>query len=89
MSHHDGDDRYGAMTPTMQQNDHNRVEHNMTNHPPSGPAAVESFESLRRAAKLYAHTIVDACPDSPERTIALSGAEESLMWAVASIARAQ
>lgn len=71
------------------RSDHEVVDHNMTNHAPAHPGVVETFEGLRRAAKLFAHQIVDVCPDSRERSLALTNAEQALMWAVASIARNQ
>ena len=69
--------------------DHEQVDHNMTNHAPAHPGVVDTFEGLRRTAKLFAHQIVDVCPDSRERALALTNAEQALMWAVASIARNQ
>lgn len=30
---------------------HERVEHNMTNHAPTSPSVVETFEQLRESAK--------------------------------------
>lgn len=69
--------------------DHRTIDLNMTNHAPIHPGVVESFESLRRAAKLFAHMIVDICPRTRERDLALQRAEEALMYAVASVARNQ
>lgn len=77
----------GAMSPRRYLTPHELIEHNMTNHPPAHPGVVEQFESLRRAAKLFGHTIIDTCPDSAERSAALTAAEQALMWAVASVAR--
>lgn len=69
--------------------EHETVEHNMTNHAPLHSGVVETFEGLRRTAKLFAHQIVDVCPPSEERRHALANAEQALMWAVASVARNQ
>lgn len=80
-----------AMTPTFRRflSPHEQIDHDMTNHAPANPGVVEQFESLRRAAKLFAHTVIDTCPDSRERSLAITSAEQALMWAVASIARHQ
>ncbi len=79
-----------GMTPTVMRFDaHAQVEHNMTNHAPAGPHVVAEFERLRRVAKVFAHEILDTCPDTRERSMTLTKAEESLMWAVAAIARNQ
>jgi hypothetical protein len=78
-----------AMTPVAMMTEHGLVEHNMTNHAPAHPGVVEQFETLRRAAKMFAHTVIDNCPDTRERSLALTNAEQALMWAVASIARTQ
>src|ERR1700675_1762391 len=80
-----------AMTPTTtpMMTEHGLVDHNMTNHAPVHPGVVEQFEALRRTAKLFAHTVIDNCPDTRERNHALFNAEQALMWAVASIARNQ
>lgn len=91
MPNYDTDqDKNVGMTPmaaVRRPTAHETVEHNMTNHAPTGPTMIEDFESLRRAAKLFAHTVVDVCPDTRERSLALTNAEQALMWAVASIAR--
>lgn len=76
-----------GMTPTRRMDPHEQVEHNMTNHPPISPSTVAQFEKLRRLAKAFAHEIVDTCPEGRERSLALTAAEESLMWAVAAVAR--
>lgn len=68
---------------------HEQIDHDMTNHAPLHPGVVDQFEALRQAAKLFAHTVIDTCPDAVERGYALKAAQEALMWAVASIARHQ
>lgn len=69
------------------QTDHDRVEHNMTTHPLSeGDVAV--VEAVREVFKAAAHYVVEVCPPSRERSLALTDLESGLMWAVASIARA-
>lgn len=68
---------------------HERVNHNMTNHPPVRPEVVVDFEYLRVAAKEFGHLIVDLVPQSREQSEALTLLETCLMWAVAGIARNQ
>lgn len=66
---------------------HKRIEHNMTHHAPTSSEVIERFEALRKFAKLYSHAIVDLCPEGRDRSLALTLAEDSLMRAVAAIAR--
>lgn len=73
----------------MEDDLHARVEHNMTNHPPVSDEVVGRFEALRLTAKAFAHEIVELCPPSREQSLALTAAEETLMWAVAAVARNQ
>lgn len=47
----------------------------------------EIYESLRNMAKAYAELVLLMCPDSRERSLALTKIEESNMWANAAIAR--
>jgi len=68
---------------------HALVDRNLTNHPPVSDAVVGRFEALRTLAKAYAHAVVDICPVSAERTLAIRFLEQSVMWSVASIARNQ
>lgn len=62
------------------------VEWNMTNHRPTD-AEIETIEGLRGEFIELAGLIEDACPESRERSVAMTNLEQSLMWAVASIAR--
>lgn len=45
------------------------------------------YVQLRDKAKELAMLVVELCPDSRERSLALTKIEESSMWANASIAR--
>lgn len=62
-------------------------ERNMTNHPPANDLVIASYESLRADFKETAKQIDHLCPDSREKSLALTNLEQALMWAVASIAR--
>lgn len=44
------------------------------------------YEALREKAKEFAHLIVELCPESADRTIALRKLQETVMVANASIA---
>lgn len=45
------------------------------------------YEDIRSAAKNLAYIINDICPESRERSLALTNLEQATMWANASIAR--
>jgi len=45
------------------------------------------YEAIRSKAKELATFVVESCPDSRERSLALTKIEESCFWANASIAR--
>lgn len=64
-------------------------EFNLTNHAPSSEGVVVRFEAVREAAKALASVIVQQCPASRERSLALTNLEQATMWAIGSIARSQ
>lgn len=57
-----------------------------TYHPPKDGQAL-TYEQIREAAKKFAFLIAGLCPESRERSLALTKLEESVMWANAGIAR--
>lgn len=63
-----------------------RTHFNMTNHPPT-EERIERIERIRDEFRHLSSMIYVNCPESRERALALTGMEQSLMWAVASIAR--
>ena len=65
------------------------LEKNLTNHPPVSETVVGRFESIRVQAKRFATEIDQECPDSREKSLAFTNLEQSVMWAIASIARNQ
>lgn len=76
----------------MSQNNeelHQRVEWNMTNHAPEDETVIHRFEAIRVLAKDFSHGIIALCPDGRDRALALTHAEDALMRAVAAIARDQ
>ena len=61
------------------------IEKRFTYHNPKGKE--HRFQTLRDNAKSLAYEIKKQCPDSRERSLALTKLEEVIMWANASIAR--
>jgi hypothetical protein len=55
-------------------------------HPPKGNQA-ERYENLRAYGRELAVHIDILCPDSREKSLAMTALEEAIMWAIASIAR--
>lgn len=62
------------------------IDNNFTYHPPIKDQA-ENYIRLREQAKELAYSINSICPESREKSLALTKLEESIMWANASIAR--
>jgi hypothetical protein len=63
-----------------------RIEKNFQYHAPK-PGQPDIYTDIRRTAKEFALKIDDHCPDSREKTLALTKLEEAVMWANAAIAR--
>lgn len=55
---------------------------------PATPEQLESYQAIRAAAKDMAATILRACPECPDRTVALRGVREVVMTANAAVALA-
>jgi hypothetical protein len=62
------------------------LEQRFTHHPPKGDQVVRYAELRGRAHQLAAHINV-ACPESREKSLAITHLEEAVMWANAAIAR--
>lgn len=62
------------------------LERNFTYHPPK-PGQPERYGTLRDKAKELALLVADECPESREKSLALTKIDESIMWANAAIAR--
>lgn len=62
------------------------IEHSLTNHAPVNDSVVAAFEELREHAKALGLAMVMLCPDSRERSLAITKLEETVMWAVKAIA---
>jgi hypothetical protein len=63
------------------------IETRFTFHPPKGDEQIDKYQTIRRQAKEYAELISKMCPDSREKSLALTKLEECVMWANAAIAR--
>lgn len=57
-----------------------------TYHAPK-PGQPEKYQALRNKAKELAQLIIDSCPDSRERSVALTNLETTIFWVNAGIAR--
>ena len=62
------------------------IERRFTYHPPKEGQPVK-YEALRTAFKDLAYLVEHYCPDSRERSLAVTKLEEAVMWANAAIAR--
>ena len=62
------------------------IDRNFTYHPPKGNQP-EKYAAIRDQAKILAEVIADLCPDSREKSLAMTNLEEAVMWANAAIAR--
>jgi hypothetical protein len=65
-----------------------QIENNFTYHAPA-PGQPEKYTLLREKAKELAYLIEETCPKSREKSLAITNLEQAVMWANASIARAQ
>ena len=63
-----------------------QIDNNFRYHRPTA-SQQEKYVFLRDEAKELALKINELCPDSREKSLALTKLEESVMWANASIAR--
>jgi hypothetical protein len=63
-----------------------RIENNFKYHEPK-EGQQEKYNALRSKAKELAYLIDELCPNSREKSLAITNLEQSVMWANASIAR--
>ena len=62
------------------------IERNFSYHAPKEDQP-ERYEAIRYKAKMLVAYINEYCPDSREKSLAMTKIEEVVMWANASIAR--
>ncbi len=65
------------------------VDHNLTNHAPKSTGVVLTMELIRGEAKALGRLIQSEVPYSREQSLALTNLEQTVMWAIAGIARNQ
>ncbi len=71
----------------MTQDDYQkRIANNFRWHPPKGDQPAR-YERIRRMAMHFATEINATCPDSREKSLALTHLEQCMMWANSAIAR--
>lgn len=63
-----------------------QLENNFKYHSPK-EGQPEKYTAIREKAKELAYLIDELCPDSREKSLAITKIEEASMWANASIAR--
>lgn len=63
-----------------------QIENNFKYHAPK-EGQLEKYNAIREKAKELAYLIDKECPNSREKSVALTNLETSVMWANASIAR--
>lgn len=63
-----------------------QIIHNFTHHPPFGNQ-IDRYEQLRADARMFAISIQARCPESREKSLALTNLEQAVFWSNASIAR--
>lgn len=63
-----------------------RLDYSLTNHPPVDATVVERFEAIRLNAKALGAAIIDLAPQGREQSLALTHLEETVMWAIKAIA---
>lgn len=74
------------MTATLNEVINSLQYHKLDMEDPEGQSAADSFDDLRMAAIDFARMIEANCPDGREKSLAFTHLEETLMWAIKSIA---
>jgi hypothetical protein len=62
------------------------LAHRFTYHPPKDDQALR-YEIIRERALDFAAFLDEKCPDSREKSLAITHLEDAVMWANAAIAR--
>lgn len=66
--------------------DTQELDKRFTYHAPKGDQP-EKYEQIRSFAREFANMLEGICPDSREKSLAMTNLEQAVMWANASIAR--
>ena len=64
---------------------HKLLDEIFTYHPPN-EHQLGRYEAIRANARAFAHLIEEACPDSREKSLAITSLQQTVMWANAAIA---
>lgn len=67
--------------------DYEDLKDRFTYYPPTGPGEAGKYEDIRDLGLRMAELVDVLCPDSREKSLAITKLEESVFWAIASIAR--
>lgn len=62
-----------------------QIANTFTYHAPK-PGQPERYEAIRAKARELATLLAESCPDSREKSVALTNLQQAVMWANASIA---
>lgn len=62
-----------------------QIENTFSYHKPFGNQP-DRYEQLRADAKVLAYSIQNCCPESREKSLAITNLQQAVMWANASIA---
>lgn len=62
-----------------------QIENTFTYHTPFGDQP-QRYEALRNMAKMLATLIQGSCPESREKSLAITSLQQAIMWANAAIA---
>ncbi|AJK28055.1 hypothetical protein M5W70_09205 [Paenibacillus larvae] len=63
-----------------------QIENNFKYHAPK-PEQTEKYTAIREKAKELAYLVDDLCPNSREKSLALTNLEQAVMWANAALTR--
>ncbi len=66
--------------------DTQELDKRFTYHPPKGDQP-KKYELIRSTARELAEILNSLCPESREKSLAMTSLEEAVMWAKASVAR--
>ena len=67
--------------------EHDELRLRFTYHPPKNEQQKRVYEDIRAIAAQFAYDLNNMCPDSREKSLAITKLEECVMWANAAIAR--
>lgn len=72
--------------PEQNKTINQQIENNFMYHAPK-EGQPEKYEAIREKAKELAYLLDDLCPNSREKSVAMTNLETTVFWANASIAR--